>query len=143
FSLAGQDILLLKNIIAQYPEAYEDELQEWIQYLTGRTVSVSAISRCLRKMGWSRRKLNIVARQRNDQQRAAFRQRVALFENHQFLFIDESSKDERTFQRRYGRSLKGSRIPVKGNFTRGSRYSVLSAISNQGVVASHTIWCLQ
>ena len=28
---------------------------------------------------------------------------------------------------------------MKGNFTRGTRYSVLSAISTQGVEASHTI----
>lgn len=28
---------------------------------------------------------------------------------------------------------------MKGNFTRGSRYSVLGAISTQGVVASHVI----
>lgn len=44
-----------------------------------------------------------------------------------------------TFQRRYARGLKGRRISVKGNFTRGSRYSVLSALSLQGIVGSHTI----
>ena len=43
------------------------------------------------------------------------------------------------FQRRYARSLRGTRISVKGNFTRGSRYSVLSALNVQGVVASHTV----
>ncbi|XP_028516338.1 uncharacterized protein LOC114575526 [Exaiptasia diaphana] len=90
-------------------------------------------------MGYSRRKLNLIARQRNDWLRAEFRHRMAQFDTHQLLFIDESSKDERTFQRRYARGLKGSRISTKGNFTRGTRYSVLSAISVEGVIASHTI----
>jgi len=35
--------------------------------------------------------------------------------------------------------LKGSRISTTGNFTRGTRYSVLSAISVEGIKASHTI----
>lgn len=42
-------------------------------------------------------------------------------------------------QRRYARALKGGRISVKGNFTRGTRYSVLGALSSEGIVASHTI----
>lgn len=98
--------------------------------------------------------------------RAEFRRRIAQFETHQLLFIDESSKDDRTFQvkkinkqstyyllitrhvtycyctpfqRHYARGLRGTRTSVKGNFTRGTRYSVLSALSVQGVVASHTI----
>lgn len=35
--------------------------------------------------------------------------------------------------------MKGSRISRKGNFTRGTRYSVLAALSTEGIVASHTI----
>ncbi|KAK3744051.1 hypothetical protein QZH41_011927 [Actinostola sp. cb2023] len=50
-----QDILLIKNIATQYPEVYEDELQDWLQYLTGRIFSLSSIRKCLSKMGWSRR----------------------------------------------------------------------------------------
>ena len=42
-------------------------------------------------------------------------------------------------QRRYGRALKGRRISVKGNFTRGTRYSVLGALSSEGIVAAHII----
>lgn len=42
-------------------------------------------------------------------------------------------------KRRYARGLKGSRISTKGNFTGGSRYSVLSAISVEGIKGSHTI----
>lgn len=60
----AQDILIIKNIIAQCPEVYEDELQEWIQYLTGRVISISAISRTIKKMGWTRKKVHL----RNEKQ---------------------------------------------------------------------------
>ena len=44
------------------------------------------------------------------------------------------------FQRRYARALQGTgRISIKGNFTRGTRYSVLGAISIEGVKASQVI----
>lgn len=44
------------------------------------------------------KQLNLVAKQRNEMLRAEFRRRIAQFETHQLLFIDESSKDDRTFQ---------------------------------------------
>ncbi|XP_028408665.1 uncharacterized protein LOC114531222 [Dendronephthya gigantea] len=135
----AQDILLIRHIIEEFAAIYEDELQDWLFFFTGRTFSLSSIRRCLQKMGWSRRKLNIYAVQRSDMKRAEYRRRIAQFQPHQFIFIDESSKDDRTFQRRYGRGLKGRRISVRGNFTRGKRYSVLCAISNLGVKAAHSI----
>lgn len=42
--------------------------------------------------------LNLIARQRDEQKRANFRRQIIRFKPHQFLFIDESAKDERTFQ---------------------------------------------
>jgi len=46
----------------------------------------------------------------------------------------------KSLQRRYARDLIGTgRISVKGNFTRGSRYSVLSALSTWGVEDSQVI----
>lgn len=42
--------------------------------------------------------LNLIAKQRDEQERAAFRRKISQFQPHQFLFIDESAKDERTFQ---------------------------------------------
>ena len=42
--------------------------------------------------------LHVVAKQRNEQMRASFRRQVSGFQKHQLLFVDESSKDDRTFQ---------------------------------------------
>jgi len=40
---------------------------------------------------------------------------------------------------KYAQGLKGMRVSRKGNFTRGTRYSVLGAIAVDGVKAAHAI----
>ncbi|XP_028413105.1 uncharacterized protein LOC114535964 [Dendronephthya gigantea] len=90
-------------------------------------------------MGMSLQKLSIIAKQRDDVRRATFRRAIAMFSRHQFLFIDESSKDDRTFVRKYGHNLKGTRCSKRDNFTRGTRFSVLAALSITGIEAAHTI----
>lgn len=42
-------------------------------------------------------------------------------------------------QRKYARSLINTRVSRKGNFTRGTRYSVLGAVSTNGFQAAHSI----
>lgn len=44
-----------------------------------------------------------------------------------------------SIQRKYGLGLTGKRVSRKGNFTRGTRFSVLAAMSSDGVKASHVI----
>ena len=42
--------------------------------------------------------MQIIARQRDERRRAEFRRFIAQFNPDQFLFVDESSKDDRTLQ---------------------------------------------
>lgn len=42
--------------------------------------------------------LQVIAKERDERRRANFRRYMAQFNKHDLLFIDESSKDERTFQ---------------------------------------------
>lgn len=50
-------MLFVRNVIQQYPEVYEDEIRQWLQYARGKTVSVASISRYIKKMGLTRRKV--------------------------------------------------------------------------------------
>ncbi|KAK3703424.1 hypothetical protein QZH41_014259 [Actinostola sp. cb2023] len=133
------EIRLIRRVIEDNPELYLDEVQSWLEYLTGEVYALQTLSRCLRRMGLTVKKLHIFARQRNEYMRAEFRRFVSQFQPNQFLFVDESSKDERTTQRKYGRSLSGTRVTRKGKFTRGVRYSVLGAVSADGFKAAHAI----
>jgi hypothetical protein len=50
-------------------------------------------------------------------------------------FIDETSKDERTVGRRYGRSKKGTCCAKKQPFVRGRRTSTEALLSLDGIIA--------
>jgi hypothetical protein len=49
--------------------------------------------------------------------------------------MDESSKDERTSMRLYGYSKVNSRALKKVVFVRGKRYTLLPALTEQGIIA--------
>ena len=52
----------------------------------------------------------------------------------QFIFVDESAKDERTPSRRYGYSCVNTRARLRVAFVRGKRYSILPALTLDGIV---------
>ena len=51
------------------------------------------------------------------------------------VFVDETSKNERTSYRHYGRSITGTRATVSTNFIQGERYSMVAALSLDGYEA--------
>lgn len=53
----------------------------------------------------------------------------------QLIFLDESSKDERTLSRQYGYSFKNTPAIQKVVFLRGTRYTILPALSLDGILA--------
>ncbi|KIK30868.1 hypothetical protein PISMIDRAFT_50591, partial [Pisolithus microcarpus 441] len=51
------------------------------------------------------------------------------------IFVDEAARDERTVSRRYGRAGRGVRCSVQRRFVRGTRYSIIPAITLDGIIA--------
>lgn len=49
--------------------------------------------------------------------------------------MDEASKDNRTLSRGYGYSFKNTFATKKNVFVRGTRYTILPALSLQGIIA--------
>ncbi|KAJ3831008.1 hypothetical protein F5878DRAFT_549987 [Lentinula raphanica] len=47
----------------------------------------------------------------------------------QLVFVDETSKDDRTIYRHYGRAVSGQRATISANFVRGERFSLVAALS--------------
>lgn len=106
-----------------------------------RNTSLSTICRALRHdLKLSRKRLEKRAR---ESRQADVLEYVAKCEKvitcaDQCVFVDETSKDGRDANRRYGRSLRGSPCIVKTPFTRGKRVSVLAAMDVNGFFASHS-----
>jgi len=55
------------------------------------------------------------------------------------VFLDESSKDERTLIRRYGRAPSGIDPVLRVSLNRGVRYSILPAMTIDGYIAVRAV----
>jgi hypothetical protein len=79
--------------------------------------------------------LQKAASERNELLRSAFIASIGRYRTDQLVFIDESSKDERTLTRLYGYSEVNSRALKKVVFIRDKRYTLLPALTEQGIIA--------
>jgi hypothetical protein len=77
-----------------------------------------------------------MAREKSELLRSAFISTIgSKYRPDQLIFIDESSKDERTLNRTYGYSNRGCQIKHNVIFLRGKRYTILPALSLDGYIA--------
>jgi len=64
---------------------------------------------------------------------------MARYEPEEFIFIDKTSKDERTPVKRYGRAPRSERASIIGPFVRGKQLSAVAAMSTDGVIAGKVV----
>lgn len=81
-------------------------------------------------------KLEKAAKERSDVLRGHYIMIIGTyFQPDQLIFIDESAKDERTTCCQYGYSLRNHAAVKKVVFIRGKRYTILPALSLDGIIA--------
>lgn len=133
------DVQYLCRLVNQRPDWFLDELLELLD--TNRFISVhyTTIHRELERAGMSRKKLKRIAAERNELLRSDFIRRMADYTPDQLIFIDETSKDEQTLQRRYGRSKKGKRAVRRAVFVRGRRVTGVGALSLDGMISADVV----
>ena len=138
-SLHNDDVQYLLRLMRANPDTFLDEFLHLLK--TNRFISVhyTTIHRALEHSGISRKKLSRITSERDEDARAEFMLRMARYSPEELAFIDETSKDERTVSRRYGRSRRGSRAVKKAPFVRGRRTSTEAVLSLDGIVASSVL----
>ena len=102
--------LTILKLILQNPCLYLRELQIELYNLLGSEISISTICNFLKKMNFSRKKINAIASQMDEALRSQFVLDVSLYDANCLIFIDETGCDRR-ITRRYGYGLKGK--PIK------------------------------
>jgi transposase len=137
--LDHDDVDYLLELVRQNPDYFLDELLHLLA--TNRFVSVHylTIHRELARAGVSYKKLKRIAQERNELRRADFIRRMAQYTPEEVGFLDETSKDERTLGRRYGRSKKGTRAVKKQPFVRGRRTSTTGLLTLNGIEAATVV----
>ena len=133
------NISYLLLLIEQNPDYFLDELLDLLE--TNRFISVhyTTIHRALERAGVSQKKLRRIAIERNELQRADYVHRMSQYPAEYLGFLDETSKDERTLNRGFGRSKRNRRAAKKAAFKRGRRTSTEALLSLDGIVACKTV----
>ncbi|KAK7054183.1 hypothetical protein R3P38DRAFT_1486142 [Favolaschia claudopus] len=129
------DVQFLTGIVRHSPDVYLDELREMLENRRGIEVTEATIWRTLKRCGFTVKKLTRDALERSAEKRAAFRyNHGSQYTAEQTVFVDESSFDRRTSIRNHAWALSGRRAIRKCFFVRGRRYSLLPAISLDGML---------
>lgn len=105
------------------------ELQRQLELDGHGYFTLACLSRALKRLGLSRKKLNKHASQRSYAKRYAYLRDIGHYLPEQLVFVDESAVDLRNTQRTYGRAPVGYKAYKSYLLSRGSRLSVLPAIS--------------
>ncbi|KAG8920644.1 hypothetical protein FRC01_000657 [Tulasnella sp. 417] len=137
-TLSTDDIQLLLGLVARSPDIYLDELQRRMRELRGVNPSLSTILRSLKRGGYSLKKasasLTKTAIERNEAKRANYLYSAGRYTPGQLVFVDESACNRRTVYRNYGWALSGKRAIKRACFVRGRRYSILPALTLDGII---------
>ena len=130
----------LYTLIAEAPEMYLDEIQDWIAVAYEVGISKSTLFRNIRDAGVSYKLLRKAASERDEDARQEWKDDINMhFAASQMIFVDETSKDDRTIYRHYGRAISGRRATIRANFVRGDRYSMVAALSLDGYEAMRVV----
>ena len=109
------------------------EIQQHLLLATGHMVHESSICRSLKRLGMTRQKIQHIALQRCDVQRADFVANVmSVYDSSLLLFIDETGCDRRNSLRKYGYAIRGC-TPQSSLRYRGLRYSAIGIMSVGGI----------
>lgn len=105
-------------------------------------MSTSTISRNLIEVGLTRKRLHKLAIEHDEALREDWRESLHTdFQGDglEFVCVDETSKNELTYARRYGRAMSGKDAILRDVFMRGDRYSLVAAITIGGYIASTVV----
>ncbi|KAF5373459.1 hypothetical protein D9615_009436 [Tricholomella constricta] len=134
-ALTSHDLAYVEACIERAPDAYLDEVREQLEQASGTKVSLATVWRGLRKRGFTLKQLSKSAMERNEDKRLHYIYKMgSKYEPNQLVFVDESSFDRRTTYRGRAWALKGRRAYRKCFYIRGKRYSILPALSLDGVI---------
>ena len=101
----------------------------------GKQVSASTLCRLLARHGFTRKKIQKVAKQRSITLRAEFMAYMSSYSRNLLVCVDETGSDHRDHARKYGYAIRGQYPVYHRLLERGPRVSAIAAMSTEGVIA--------
>ena len=131
--------LMILHVVLDHPGIYLREIQKQVEYLTGSSLSPSTICKVLHDQGFSRKKMQLIARQRDVALRAIYAAEMSVYDADMFVFLDETGSDRRNVLRKYGYSWRGKRGVSHKLLVRGEHLNTIACISMEGVLECTTV----
>ncbi len=126
--------LTVLMLVLDKPGIYLWEIQYELSWMFGLSISLSSLCTFLKKNNFSRKKMQLVASQRDEELRASYVSEVSMYEDHFPIFIDETGCDRRNALRKYGYGVRGMPVKCQKLLVRGERVSAIAAMSINGIV---------
>jgi len=138
-------LVAVTSLTVDSPEAFLGEISATLRQLSelpgweGLSHSPSTVSRVLRAVGYTHKRIITHFRERCVHQRRAFARQIRCVPIKCTVSMDEVHKDVSSSYRRYGWALRGLRDEVLiADHHKSPRYSAMAAISIYGVVETMT-----
>lgn len=131
-----------QDLFSQESDLFLDEVVTWLALEHDIVIPTSTLARNLAEISLTHKVLHKLASERDEEHRGEFRELV--HHNFQgdgceFVFVDETSKDERTWARHYGRAMSGACANLADVFVHGDRYSLVAAMTVEGYIAAEVV----
>ncbi|KAF4546979.1 Hypothetical protein D9617_78g011940 [Elsinoe fawcettii] len=127
---AAMDAVL--EVYALASDYYLDEVAEYLLFYWDIEVSEATLARRLAEQDWTWKVQQRIAAQRDPVKRSNWQEELATYRADQLVFVDESNVSGKTAWRRHGWSPKGTPAEDVRLKRRGSRWSLLPALSVEG-----------
>ena len=124
---------LIEHLVDTNAGLYLDEIARHVEQECSKRFSEVAISRALRRYGYSLRTLFTRAEQRDEFKTMMCLARLGEYDPERFIFVDETHQDEKQARRRRGWAKRG-RVPTVFEPLSNKRYTVIAAFNLQGFV---------
>jgi hypothetical protein len=104
------------------------EIRHWLNKERGVDVSISTISRALKKYHWTRKSLELISVARSAEARKRYKRRMLKYTAEDLVFLDETIVNELTGFRYHAYGLISSPVRYQTDTLRGSTWSIIAAI---------------
>ena len=120
-------------------ESTQLDMIEFLWDRFGISPSQSSVSRALKRRGWSRKRIRVVAAERSEELRVDWKRRISGYSPRQLVFLDESACSEKASRCRTGWSPFGIAPQVRQPLHSRERFSILPAYTLDGFLAYRII----
>lgn len=123
------------DFVEDRPTAYIDKMQQFLyDTFDELEVPLSSIKRLLKERDWSRKSVQARAQECSEPLQAQQRGIAAVYDEDQLVFLDESTSNKRTGNRKQGWSPIGVECGVSRPLKHSERQSVLPALTVDGYI---------